>query len=114
MQLHRCALSLALLCLFGSKPLSTPRPPKSSASPPRGPSGTSKTSRLFELLAETQGRSMPLPRDLGETYPTRKQGKAKLADFPTPLVKPEPKVDPTKRNTPQLLRCSALSVSRLR
>ena len=35
--------------------------------------------RLFELLAETQGQAMPLLRDLGETYPTRKQSKAKAA-----------------------------------
>ncbi len=44
--------------------------------------------RLFELLAETQGQSMPLLRDLGETFPTRKQGRAKSAEFPAPLFKP--------------------------
>lgn len=44
--------------------------------------------RLFALLTETQGQSMPLLRDLGETYPTRKQGKAKPADFPVPLLRP--------------------------
>ena len=44
--------------------------------------------RLFELLAETQGQSMPLLRDLGETYPTRKQGGAKAAEFPAPFLKP--------------------------
>jgi hypothetical protein len=44
--------------------------------------------RLFELLAETQGQSMPLLRDLGETYPTRKQGRVKPAEFPAPLVRP--------------------------
>jgi len=44
--------------------------------------------RLFELLAETQGQSMPLLRDLGETYPTRKQGRAKPAEFPAPLLRP--------------------------
>lgn len=44
--------------------------------------------RLFALLAETQGQAMPLLRDMGETYPTRKQDRAKPADFPAPLMKP--------------------------
>ncbi|PAW72475.1 MAG: acetylglucosamine-6-sulfatase [Pedosphaera sp. Tous-C6FEB] len=44
--------------------------------------------RLFELLAETQGQSMPLLRDLGETFPTRKQGRATAAEFPAPFVNP--------------------------
>lgn len=44
--------------------------------------------RLFELLAETQGQSMPLLRDLGETFPTRKQDKAQPAKFPAPLLRP--------------------------
>jgi hypothetical protein len=29
-----------------------------------------------------------LLRDLGETYPTRRQGKAKPAEFPTPFLRP--------------------------
>ncbi|NBV24266.1 MAG: DUF4976 domain-containing protein [Proteobacteria bacterium] len=44
--------------------------------------------RLFELLAKTQGQSMPLLRDLGEAYPTRRQGKAKPVEFPTPFLRP--------------------------
>ncbi|NBR84751.1 MAG: DUF4976 domain-containing protein [Verrucomicrobia bacterium] len=44
--------------------------------------------RLFELLTETQGQAMPLLRDLGEAYPTRKQGKAKPAEFPAPFMRP--------------------------
>lgn len=45
----------------------------------------SMNKRMFDLLAETGGATMPLPRDVGDAYPLRRPGGSKQAGFPEEL-----------------------------
>jgi N-acetylglucosamine-6-sulfatase len=44
--------------------------------------------RLFKLLADSEGGTMPLLRDLGENFPWRQRDKAPAAAFPSQFLRP--------------------------
>ena len=45
--------------------------------------------RLFEILEETGGMSIPLSPDYGRQFNLRRPDKAAPAPFPAPLIAPE-------------------------
>lgn len=63
------------------------------ASPEHREIVASMNARLFEILEETDGMSIPLSADKGRKNNLRRRDLAAPAAFPDPLIAPEPEVD---------------------